>query len=49
MPAPAVENTVSNRPGAEPVDSTPSDFARFIKDELEKWTNVARVANIKPE
>jgi len=35
--------------GAEPVGSTPSDFARFIKDELEKWTNVARVANIKPE
>jgi tripartite-type tricarboxylate transporter receptor subunit TctC len=35
--------------GAEPVGSTPSDFARFIKDELEKWTNVARTANIKPE
>ena len=35
--------------GAEPVGSTPSDFARFIKDELEKWTNVARIANIKPE
>ena len=35
--------------GAEPVGSTPSDFARFIKDEHEKWTNVARVANIKPD
>ena len=35
--------------GAEPVGSTPSDFARFIKEELDKWTNVARIANIKPE
>ena len=35
--------------GAEAVGSTPPDFARFIKNEIDKWTNVARVANIQPE
>jgi len=35
--------------GAEPVGSTSAEFSQFIKDELEKWTNVARVANIRPE
>jgi tripartite-type tricarboxylate transporter receptor subunit TctC len=35
--------------GAEPVGSSPSAFADFIKLELEKWTNVARIANIRPE
>jgi tripartite-type tricarboxylate transporter receptor subunit TctC len=35
--------------GAEAVGSSPSDFARFIKSELDKWTSVARVANIQPE
>jgi tripartite-type tricarboxylate transporter receptor subunit TctC len=35
--------------GAEPVGRSPSAFAAFIKPELEKWTNVARIANIRPE
>jgi tripartite-type tricarboxylate transporter receptor subunit TctC len=35
--------------GAEPVGSTPRDFARFIQEELEKWTKIARIANIRPE
>jgi tripartite-type tricarboxylate transporter receptor subunit TctC len=35
--------------GAESVGTTPAEFAKFIKDEIEKWSNVARVANIKPE
>jgi tripartite-type tricarboxylate transporter receptor subunit TctC len=35
--------------GAEPVGSTSAEFSQFIKDELEKWTNVARIANIRPE
>jgi tripartite-type tricarboxylate transporter receptor subunit TctC len=35
--------------GAEPVGSSSSEFARFIKEELGKWTNVARTANIKAE
>jgi tripartite-type tricarboxylate transporter receptor subunit TctC len=35
--------------GAESVGTTPAEFAKFIRDEIEKWSNVARVANIKPE
>ena len=35
--------------GAEAVGSTPAEFAKFIKDELENWSNVARAANIRPD
>ena len=35
--------------GAEPVGSTPAEFARLIRDELEKWTRVARAAKIEPQ
>ena len=35
--------------GAEPVGSTPAEFARLIRDELEKWTRVARAAGIEPQ
>jgi len=35
--------------GAEPVGSTPAEFVRLIKDELEKWTRVARTAGIEPQ
>jgi tripartite-type tricarboxylate transporter receptor subunit TctC len=35
--------------GAEPVGSTPAEFARLIRDELEKWTKVARAAGIEPQ
>jgi tripartite-type tricarboxylate transporter receptor subunit TctC len=35
--------------GAEPVGSTPAEFGRLIKEELEKWTKVARAANIEPQ
>ena len=35
--------------GAEPVGSTPAEFARLIKEELEKWTRVARAAGIEPQ
>jgi tripartite-type tricarboxylate transporter receptor subunit TctC len=35
--------------GAEPVGSTPAEFAALITSELEKWTNVARVAKIEPQ
>ena len=31
------------------VAGTPPQFGQFIKDEIDKWSNVARVANIKPE
>jgi tripartite-type tricarboxylate transporter receptor subunit TctC len=35
--------------GAEPLGSTPAEFAALIKEELAKWTRVARAANIEPQ
>ena len=35
--------------GAEPVGSTPAEFATLIRSELDKWTSVARAANIEPQ
>jgi len=35
--------------GADPVGSTPAEFAKLIKDDLEKWTRVARAAKIEPQ
>jgi tripartite-type tricarboxylate transporter receptor subunit TctC len=35
--------------GAEPVGTTPQEFAAHIKGELEKWAAVARTAKIDPQ
>jgi len=35
--------------GAEAAPSTPAEFDRIIRDELQKWEYVIRAANIKPE
>jgi tripartite-type tricarboxylate transporter receptor subunit TctC len=35
--------------GAEPVGTTPAEFAAHIKSELAKWTDVARAAKIEPQ
>ena len=35
--------------GAEPVGSSPEEFAAFIKSESEKWARVAKAAGIQPE
>ncbi len=35
--------------GAEPVGSSPEEFAAFIKSESAKWAKVANAAGIKPE
>jgi tripartite-type tricarboxylate transporter receptor subunit TctC len=35
--------------GAEPVGNTPDEFAMLIKEELEKWTKVAKAAGIEPQ
>jgi tripartite-type tricarboxylate transporter receptor subunit TctC len=35
--------------GAEPVGTTPAEFAAHIKAELDKWTKVARAAGIEPQ
>jgi len=31
------------------VGSTPAEFAKLIRDELDKWTRVARAAKIEPQ
>ena len=35
--------------GAEPVGSSPEEFAAFIKSEIDKWARVARAAGIRAE
>jgi tripartite-type tricarboxylate transporter receptor subunit TctC len=35
--------------GAEPVGSTPKEFAAFLKTEMQKWSKVIKEAGIKPE
>ena len=37
------------RLGAETLESTPEEFARFVRDDLAKWTKVVREAGIKLE
>jgi len=37
------------RLGAETLESTPEEFARFVRDDLAKWSKVVRDANIKLE
>ena len=34
--------------GAEPIVSTPADFAAFVKSEMQQWTEVGRAAKIQP-
>lgn len=35
--------------GATPVGSKPAEFAKHIKEEIEKWNALAKVAKLKPE
>jgi hypothetical protein len=35
--------------GATVLQGSPADFGKLIADETEKWANVVRAANIKPE
>jgi tripartite-type tricarboxylate transporter receptor subunit TctC len=35
--------------GAEPVGSTPKEFAAFLKTEMQKWSKVIKDAGIKPD
>jgi tripartite-type tricarboxylate transporter receptor subunit TctC len=35
--------------GAEPVGDTPEEFAAVIRDEMAKWSEVAKAAGIRPE
>jgi len=34
--------------GAEPVASSPADFAVFVRNEIKQWDEVARAARIQP-
>ncbi len=45
---PSVRNNLSSQ-GAEPVGNTPEEYAKFNRDEIEKWIKVARAAGIEPE
>jgi tripartite-type tricarboxylate transporter receptor subunit TctC len=45
---PNVRNRLSGE-GAEPVGSTPEEYERFTRSEIEKWIKVARGAGIQPE
>ena len=35
--------------GIEPVGNTPEEFGAFIKSEIERWTRVAKAANVRME
>ncbi len=35
--------------GEEPIGNTPQEFAKAVRAEVEKWTKVARAANIQPK
>ena len=35
--------------GAEPVGSTPKEFAAFLRAEMQKWSKVVKDAGIKAE
>ena len=35
--------------GTDPVGNSPEEFGRYIRDEIVKWTKVARDAGMKPE
>ena len=35
--------------GIEPVGNSPEEFAAFIRSEIERWTRVAKAANVKME
>ena len=35
--------------GAEPIGNTPAEFAAFVRAEIDKWANLVKVANMKPE
>lgn len=45
---PVVRERLSGE-GADPVGSTPEEYDRFTRSEIEKWIKVARAAGIQPE
>ncbi len=47
LAAPETRQRLSGE-GAEPVGSTPAVFAKFVRAEIDKWTEVGKKANIQP-
>jgi tripartite-type tricarboxylate transporter receptor subunit TctC len=43
---PDVVRTLSSQ-GAEPIGNTPEEFGAFVKAEIEKWSNLVKVARMK--
>jgi tripartite-type tricarboxylate transporter receptor subunit TctC len=35
--------------GIDPAGTTPEEFTKFLKDEIDKWGKVIRAANVKVE
>jgi tripartite-type tricarboxylate transporter receptor subunit TctC len=46
--APDVAARLSGQ-GAEPVGNSPAEFGAFVRSEIDKWANLVKVANMKPE
>jgi tripartite-type tricarboxylate transporter receptor subunit TctC len=47
LTAPEMQKRLVNE-GAQSVNSTPDEFAAFVKAEMEQWTKVGQMAKIKP-
>ncbi len=47
LEAPEMRKRLSNE-GAQPIASTPSDFAAFVKSEIAQWSKIGRAAKIQP-
>jgi tripartite-type tricarboxylate transporter receptor subunit TctC len=47
MAQPAIRQRMSEL-GAEPGGGTPSDFAGFLRTDVEKWKRVVRDAGVQP-
>ncbi len=47
LETPDMKKRLANE-GAQPINSTPSDFTAFVKSEMQQWSEVGRVAKIQP-
>jgi tripartite-type tricarboxylate transporter receptor subunit TctC len=47
LTAPAMQKSLASQ-GAQPIASTPTDFAAFVKSEIGQWSKVGRAAKIRP-
>jgi tripartite-type tricarboxylate transporter receptor subunit TctC len=47
LTAPAMTKRLANE-GAQPIASTPREFAAFVKSEIGQWSKVGRAAKIQP-